>query len=306
MFQFWNTLENILKPSLDDLYLFTEVASAGGLIRGAKRLGLPKSTVSRRLAKLERDVGAKLIDRDARHFKMTDIGKAYAEHAQRMVEAYSDSQDFLSQLDAKPRGTLRVAMPADFAIFFLNNAIASFVQAYPSVTLDIDASSQIVDIVAARFDVAIRMGKLADSNLIAKPLASLSRHFYASKSFLKKHGIPKSLDELSLLPFVALNANASNALSLTVPLNEGETNISLKHIVKTNSMGLTRSLAISGAGIALLPDAMAQAPLVRLLPDIDLTPVEAHFIISQRQWLPAKTRAFIEHLQKWCANNQFH
>ncbi len=292
-----------MKPSLDDLYLFTEVATAGGLIKGAKRLGLPKSTVSRRLAQLEKDVGAKLIDRDARHFEMTDVGAAYAEHAQRMVEAYSESQAFLSQLDAKPRGVLKVAMPADFAIFFLSDAIASFVKAHPSVTLEIDASSQVVDIVAERFDLAIRMGKLSDSNLIAKPLTSLSRHLYASKSFLKTNGVPNSFDELAKLPFITLQTNAGSSSSVTIAMKKGSVSISPKGFIKTNSMGLSRSLAIAGAGVALLPDFMAQAPLVRLLGDVELAPAEAHFILSQRQWLPAKTRAFIEHLQKWCSEH---
>jgi DNA-binding transcriptional LysR family regulator len=292
-----------LKPSLDDLYLFTEVAAAGGLIRGAKRLGLPKSTVSRRLAQLEKDVGAKLIDRDARHFEMTDIGAAYAEHAQTMVEAYSESQDFLSQLDAKPRGVLRVAMPADFAIFFLSDAISSFVKTYPSVALEIDASSQFVDIVAERFDLAIRMGKLSDSNLIAKPLTTLSRHFYASKSFLKTNGVPSSFDELAKLPFIALQTNSGSSSSVTIPMKKGSTSITPKSIIKTNSMGLSRSLAIAGAGVALLPDFMAQSPLIRLLGDVELAPAEAHFVLSQRQWLPSKTRAFIEHLQEWCSKH---
>jgi DNA-binding transcriptional LysR family regulator len=292
-----------LKPSLDDLYLFTEVATAGGLVKGAKLLGLPKSTVSRRLAQLEKDVGAKLIDRDARHFEMTDIGAAYAEHAQRMVEAYSESQDFLSQLDAKPRGVLKVAMPADFAIFFLSDAIASFVKAYPSVILEIDASSQVVDIVAERFDLAIRMGKLNDSNLIAKPLASLSRHFYASKSFLKANGVPSSFDELAKFPFISLQASTSPSSSITIPMKKSETKFSPKSIIRTNSMGLTRSMAMAGAGIALLPDFMAQTPLVQLFGDVELAPAEAHFVVSQRQWLPAKTRAFIEHLQNWCAKH---
>jgi DNA-binding transcriptional LysR family regulator len=288
-----------MKPSLDDLYLFTEIANAGGLIRGAKRLGLPKSTVSRRLAQLERDVGAKLIDRDARHFEMTETGRAYAERAQRMVEAYSEAQDFLSQRDTKPRGVLKVAMPADFAIFFLPDAIASFVKAHPSVILDIETSAQLVDIIGDRFDLAIRMGKLADSSLIAKPLFSMPRHFYASRAFLKMHGTPKSLADLTLLPFIALQTQAPSTPTLSIALKKGKTSVTPKTIIKTNSIGLTRALALSGAGVAILPDVMAQAPLVRLINDIELYPAEAHFVVPHRQWLPAKTRVFIEHLQKW-------
>jgi DNA-binding transcriptional LysR family regulator len=289
-----------MSPSLDDLYLFAEIAESGGLIRGAKRLGLPKSTVSRRLAQLERDVGAKLIDRDARHFELTEIGRTYAERAQRMVEAYSEAQEFLAQRDAKPRGVLKIAMPADFAIFFLCDAIASFTKTYPNVTLDIDASPQLVDIIGDRFDLAIRMGKLVDSSLVAKPLASLTRHFYASKMFLKKHGTPESLDDLAELSFISLQTQAPSMSTVSIPLKKGNATFTPRTIIKTNSIGLTRSLALAGAGVALLPDVMTQAPLVRLLEGIEPIPAEAHFVVPQRQWLPAKTRAFIEHVQLYC------
>jgi DNA-binding transcriptional LysR family regulator len=289
-----------MKPSLDDLYLFSEIANAGGLIRGAKRLGLPKSTVSRRLMQLERDVGAKLIDRDARHFAMTDAGRLYAEQAAHMVEAYAQAQEVLSLQDAKPRGVLRVAMPADFAIFFLADVITSFAHAYPSVTLDIEASPQIVDIVSERFDLAIRMGKLPDSNLIAKPLAVLPRHFYAAKSFVKKHSMPRSLKDLSALPFVSLQTQAPSMSTLSIALKKGKATFTPTTIIKTNSIGLTRALAYEGAGVALLPDVMAEG-LVRILGDLEPMPAEAHFVLPQRQRLPAKTRAFIEHVQKDCA-----
>lgn len=288
-----------MTPSLDDLYLFVEISNSGGLIRGAKRLGLPKSTVSRRLAQLERDVGAKLIDRDARHFEMTDTGRAYAERAQRMVEAYSETQEFLAQRDAKPRGVLKVAMPADFAIFFLSDAIASFTKAYPNVTLDIEASPQLVDIIGDRFDLAIRMGRLADSSLIAKPLATLTRHFYASKGFLKKHPAPQTMDELAELPFISLQTQAPSMSTLSIPLKRGNAMFTPRTIIKTNSIGLTRSLAIAGAGVALLPDVMTDASLTRILGEFEPIAAEAHFVLPQRQWLPTKTRAFVEHLQTY-------
>jgi DNA-binding transcriptional LysR family regulator len=294
-----------MTPSLNDVYIFAQIASAGGLIRGAKRLGLPKSTVSRRLAQLEIDVGAKLIARDARHFQLTDIGRAYAEHAQRVVETYAEAQDFLSQHDATPRGVLKVSMPADFAIFFLAEAIASFISAYPLVTLEIDASAHMVDLIGERFDLAIRIGKLPDSRLVAKPLTSLSRHFYASKALLKKHGTPKSLDELSALPFISLQTAAQSASTVAIALNSGAalTTFTPRSVIKTHSIGLMRALAIAGAGAALLPDVMAQNPLQRLLGDIEAQPAQVHFVMPQRLWLPAKTRAFIEHLQQFCTRS---
>jgi DNA-binding transcriptional LysR family regulator len=287
-----------MKPSLDDVYLFAEVMAAGGLIKGAKRLGLPKSTVSRRLAKLERDLNAKLLDRDARHFAATEVGQAYAQRAAQLVEAYSAAQDFMAHRDAKPRGVLKIAMPADFAIFYLAQTIASFTHAFPSVTLDIEASPQLVDIVGERFDLAIRMGKLPDSSLIAKPLINVRRHFYASRQLLKKTGVPQTLAQLQELPFVSLQTQAPGASTLRIELSHGGMVFVPRTVIKTNSIGLVRELAVAGAGVAALPDAMANDQMVRLLATHEPTAVQAHFLLPQKQWLPAKTRAFVEHVQR--------
>jgi DNA-binding transcriptional LysR family regulator len=195
---------------------------------------------------------------------------------------------------------LKVAMPADFAIFFLSEAITSFMSAFPSVSLEINTSTQLVDMVAERFDLAIRLGSLPDSNLVAKPLPTLTRHFYASKHFLTKNGTPHSLAELAELPFIFLQSQAASSSQLTLPLDKGPQVFTPKSVIKTNSIGLTRSLAMAGAGIAVLPDIMTQAPLTQVLGHIALSSAQAHFVMAQRQWLPAKTRAFIDHVQRWC------
>jgi DNA-binding transcriptional LysR family regulator len=287
-----------MKPSLDDVYLFAQVTAAGGLIKGAKRLGLPKSTVSRRLANLEREVGAKLLNRDARHFALTEVGQAYAQHAAQLVESYDMAQDFLAHRDAKPRGVLKVAMPADFAIFYLADAIATFSHAFPSVTLDIEASPQLVDIVGERFDLVIRMGKLPDSSLVAKPLINVARHFYASKQLLKKTGVPKTLVQLQEMPFVALQTQAPGASTLRMELSGSGAVFVPRTVIKTNSIGLVRELVATGAGVAALPDAMGRGQMVRLLETHAPQAVQAHFLLPQKQWLPAKTRAFIDHVQR--------
>jgi DNA-binding transcriptional LysR family regulator len=288
-----------MKPSLDDLYLFSSVASAGGLIRGAKLLGLPKSTVSRRLAQLERDVDATLIDRDARHFSMTETGRLFAEGAQRMVAAYEETLELLTQQDAKPRGLLRVAMPADFAIFFLADALTSFAKLHPSVTLEIDASPQLVDIVGDRFDLAIRMGRLPDSGLVARKLTTLQRHFYASSAFLKKIGTLTSLGELAQLPFIALQTQGRDLATVGVALKKSKAIFTPETLIRTSSIGLTRALALNGAGVVVLPDVMAQG-LKCVLPQVEPLPVEVHFIMPNRQGTPAKTRALMDHLIAAC------
>jgi DNA-binding transcriptional LysR family regulator len=288
-----------MKPSLDDLYLYSSIATAGGLIRGAKLLGLPKSTVSRRLAQLERDVGATLIDRDARHFSMTETGQLFAQRAQRMVAAYEDTQELLTQQDAKPRGLLRVAMPADFAIFFLADALASFAKLYPSVTLEIDASPQLVDIVSDRFDLALRMGRLPDSGLVARKLTTLQRHFYASNTFLKRMGSPTSVAELAKLPFIALQTQGRDLATSGVALKRSKALFTPATLIRSSSIGLTRALALAGAGIVVLPDVMAHG-LKCVLPQVEPIPVDVHFIMPNRQATPAKIRAFMDHLMAAC------
>jgi DNA-binding transcriptional LysR family regulator len=285
-----------VKPSLDDLYLFAEIARSGGLIRGAKRLGLPKSTVSRRLAALERDVGAKLLDRDARHFALTDIGRAYAEQAAPMVEAYGEAQDFISHREARPRGVLKIAMPADFAIFYMADALASFFSSFPAVTLVIEASPEHADIVGERFDLAIRMGDLPDSSLIASPLLQMTRHFYASKGLLEKTGTPRTLAELQDFPFVSLQTQAPVVRSLRFPTAAGEVVFTPSTVIRTNSIGLVRKLVQAGAGAALLPDGMADGNMTRLLGDVEPPPIRAHFLLPQKKWLPLKTRVFVDHV----------
>jgi DNA-binding transcriptional LysR family regulator len=204
---------------------------------------------------------------------------------------------FLAHRDAKPRGVLKVAMPADFAIHYLSDAITSFAHTYTNVILDIEASPQLIDIVGERFDLAIRMGKLPDSSLIAKPLINVRRHFYASKQLLKKTGIPRSITELQEVPFVSLQTQAPGASTLQIKLGRNNISFNPKTIIKTNSLGLVRQLTASGAGASVLPDEMANREMVQLLQDLEPPPIQAHFLLPQKRWLPAKTRAFIEHIQ---------
>ena len=185
-----------LEPN--DLLLFARVADAGSFSAAAlERSGLPKSTVSRRLAALEAQLGERLLQRTTRKLSLTDIGQAVLEHA-RQVVAESEAAAALAQhRQAEPSGRLRVSMPADFATSVLGPLLANFVQRHPAIALELDLSPRRVDLIGENFDVALRMGELADdATLAARLIATFSVGLYAAPSYLKRRGRPREPEAL--------------------------------------------------------------------------------------------------------------
>jgi DNA-binding transcriptional LysR family regulator len=163
-----------MSPSVDpnDLALFAHVADAGSFTRAAERLGLPKSTLSRRLSGLESLLGERLILRTTRRLTVTEFGAAVLEHARQVVAEVDGTLALAQHRQSRPSGHLRVSMPADLALLALRDALASFVRAQPAVTLELDLSPRRVDLIAENYDLALRMGDLPDdTHLAARRLA---------------------------------------------------------------------------------------------------------------------------------------
>ncbi len=298
-----------ITSAFDDLnrvLVFVAVARERGLSRGASVLGLPKSTVSRQLAAFEREAGAKLIEMTPRRFALTDAGKTYFEHLERIVEELQAAHVLLTAQQSSPRGRLRVSAPSDFAAFALADTLASFLSKYPEIELDLVLTPTRVDMVTERFDVAIRMGELADSTLVARRIATLSRGLYAGPQLLPHGRTEVKLSELATLGFIRLAAQQSEAtLALTSGRRKSE--IPLRGRVIVNSVGMMRQLAVAGAGVAVLPDRMVAEDvragrLVRVAAAWSVEPIVASLLVTARKNLPAKTRAFIEHVVQHLAD----
>ncbi len=170
---------------INDFVLFAAVVRAGSLAAAARALNLPKSTISRHLARLEHEVGQRLLNRTTRQVVPTDVGAAFLEYCDRVENSASDARQFLTSIDDTPRGRLRVTMPGEVANYLLADPIAAFVNRYPEVKLAIDFSARRADLVAERFDVAIRVGALPDSSLVAKRFVTLDTALYASPRYLE-------------------------------------------------------------------------------------------------------------------------
>jgi DNA-binding transcriptional LysR family regulator len=286
----------------NDLALFAHIADAGGFARGAARAGLPKSTVSRRIASLETRLGERLFLRSTRKLTLTEFGAGLLDHARRMVEEVEAAQAFALYRQGSPSGRLRVSMPGDFAMLLLPGMLAEFSRRHPKVELELDLSPRRVDLVGEGFDLAIRMGDLPDdATLVARRLCFVSNGLFAAPAYLAGRTAPVHPDDLK--DHACLGVLGRDGLALPWELShDGQVWRQRPPVrVMANSMGALVGLAEAGAGAAILAEpfvlpALARGDLVRLLPDWSCPVVTAWAVVPGRRLLPAKTRAFLDML----------
>jgi DNA-binding transcriptional LysR family regulator len=293
----------------NDLLLFARVAEAGSFSRAAERVGLPKSTVSRRIAALEDRLGERLMIRTTRRLALTDFGLQLLEHA-RQVAAEVDAVKALSEhRRARPSGRLRVSMPSDFATLLLTEMLAAFVALHPEVSLELDLSPRRVDLLGEGFDLAVRMGDLPDDGLLAaRRLAVFPAGLYAAPAYLAERGEPATPDDLVRHDALCLLSRGGERGGWTLRRGADRWEGIPPGRVGANSPELLIGLARAGAGIAAVPDTFA-APAVRasllrrVLPDWRLPAHPAWAVFPGRRLMPAKTRAFIEMLDTALGNS---
>ncbi len=291
--------------SADDLILFSAIAEQSSLVRAAAFLGMPKATVSRRLANLESALGQRLLIRTTRRLTLTEFGQEFLDHCRRVTEEMATVQDFVRSQEVRPRGKLRVSMPEDYARRSLSRALATFIEAYPEVELELDLSSRLVDLIGERFDLAIRMGELAnDSTLVARKLDEQHLGLYASPIYLALHPAPQHPDELQQHTALRMVSNLGHPQPWRLLRGKEIWEGVPPGRMALNSISVIQQLVLDGAGIGMLPTLFAeedvqQKRLVRVLPEWCFPTVTAWAVMPMRRYLPAKTRAFIEHLARF-------
>ena len=309
-----------MSPDADDLLLFARVAESGSFSRAAERVQLPKSTVSRRIAALEKRLGERLLQRTTRKLVITEFGQGVLDHARALSEEVDAALAFALSRQARPSGRLRVSMPGDFASTALERPLAEFIRDYPEVSLELDLSPRRVDLIGENFDLAIRMGALTDdAQLAARRLATFTTGLYAAPSLLREHGEPLAPEALRTMPALMLLSRAGDPVPWQLSLREAEaaggprastakvkraasehTIVPQQH-VRANSPDVLIRLARSGAGVVAVADFfaepyLARGELQRILPDWCLPDADCWAVFPGRRLMPAKTRAFIDML----------
>lgn len=293
-----------MADSLDvnDLLLFARVADSGSFSRAAERLGLPKSTVSRRIAALERRLGERLLQRTTRQLKITEWGEAVLGHARELATEVEDVLALASNRQQQPSGRLRVTMPGDLANQALAPAIARFVADFPRVALELDLSPRRVDLIAEGFDLAIRIGALVDdANLVARPVARFQLGLFASPAYLARFGAVEHPEQLAAMHGLALPARDGEERPwlLTQRADGFRWQGRPASMTRANSPDLLVLLAARGAGVTGAADFYVDAQvragaLVRVLPDWYLPPETAWGVFPGRRLMPSRTRAFLD------------
>jgi DNA-binding transcriptional LysR family regulator len=293
------------KISADDLILFATIVEQESLVRAADQLGMPKATVSRRLSNLESALGQRLLIRTTRRLTLTDFGQNFLDHSRRVAEEVATVQDFVRSQDIQPRGRLRVSMPGDYAKVNFSRAIATFIEAYPEIQLDLDLSSRHVDLIGERFDLAIRMGDLDnDATLVARKIDEQNMALYASPIYLALHPAPKHPDDLERHASVRLLSVRGAAVPWKLMRGKDEWEGVPPGRLTLNSPDMIQQLLLDGAGIGALPDRFANSDvksgrLVRVLPKWCFPPIPAWAVMPTRRFLPTKTRVFLDHIERF-------
>ena len=283
---------------LNDMALFVEVVKAKGFRSAAEAIGMPNSTLSRRISGLEKAIGLRLLNRTTRKIELTEAGQTYFERCKRIVDEARLAHEHLGEMLAQPSGLLRASLPVDFAVTYLAPLIAEFAGLYLGITFDFDLTARRVDLVSEPFDVAIRIGESDSSQLIARTLASLTPYLYASPGYLERSGEPaKPTDLASHECLGILKAGAWTLLdgkrTVTVPVGGRFT---------LNNIGMIRRRATLDMGVILMPeelaaDDVASGKLQRIMPAWHGTPLPV-YAITETRLLPAKTQRFIEFLRE--------
>jgi DNA-binding transcriptional LysR family regulator len=285
---------------LNDILVFAKVVEAGSFIGASRSLGVPKSTVSRKVSALEEHLGARLLQRSTRKQSLTDVGQAFYQHAVRVVAEAEEAELVVDRMQDVPRGLLRITTPLSFG--YLGPFVASFLKRYPEVQIEMVCADRIVDLIQEGFDIAVRAGHLVDSTLIARRLGTLRSYVVAAPAFLKQHGNPKAPHDLARFDCVVFGAGTDRTTwrlrgrgkTLTV-------DVRTRFIV--NDFDFLDEAVRSGLGIGMLPvfrciEHLRTKKLTRVLPQWCSLETPLHAVYPSTRHLSPKTAAFLDHLRE--------
>lgn len=286
---------------LNDMLLFTEVIAQGSFSAAARHLGMPPSRLSRRISRLEGDLGVRLLQRTTRNLSLTSAGEVFLQHCQAMRTEAEAAYAAVVHVQQEPRGLLRVSCPVTLSQTVLDKIFAEYLMLYPLVDLDLEVSNRVVDPVADGVDVALRVrSSLSDSGSnVVKRLAETKSTLVASPLLLQHHSVVLKPDDLAQLPTVAMGA--IRGMSVFELYGPGQELIEVRHkprYLATDLLTLQQGIE-AGVGVGLLPDymcsqALSVGRLVKVLPEWAPLPGIIHAVFPSRQGMAPAVRHFLD------------
>lgn len=273
--------------------LFLKVIDAGSFTAAAKALGVPKSTASRAVTALEKELETQLVQRTTRALELTEAGRAFYERAKAARAALEEAQAELSQNADEVSGTVRLTVPND--AMPMVSVVAAFAKKHPAIHVDVVVTNRQVNLIEEGIDLALRAGRLDDSSLVARKLAQSDLGFFASPDYLKRRGVPKKLDELAEHEVVLFRSRQGKQRLKLESAKGDEREVTLRGPITADDLSFVRGLVFNGVGLGLLPIHFMHAKTAgmrfeRVLPDWRVTGGGVHLVMPAQKYVPARVR----------------
>jgi DNA-binding transcriptional LysR family regulator len=287
--------------TLPYLETFATVVEKGSFTAAAEALGISKPVVSKQVSQLERHLGVQLLQRTTRHLHLTQAGEVFASYSHRILSDVREAEQSVLPLQSEPQGRLRITAPESLAMSLLPEALLSFQQHYPKVELDVRISGRFVDLVEEGIDVALRVGELEDSSLIARLLMPCRFYACASPDYLKKHGTPRHPDELSEHNCLVYSKSPRSDTWTFKDENGKDINIKAKGNLRSDAGSLLLGAALKGNGIFVGPtymvaNALDKGQLETVLDDYTSVTTGLYAVYPYSKLVSSKVRNFVDYL----------
>jgi DNA-binding transcriptional LysR family regulator len=288
---------------LDNILIFVKVAQYESISRAARSLGMPISTVSRRLSLLESQLGVTLVRRSTRRVSLTAQGREYFNQCQEPLTLLQEAEGVLTQSQKKPEGLLRISVPVVLSREPFLEFLSGFQKAHPRIRIDLFITNQYLDLIAENVDVAIRFGELPDSSVVATRIGKSIRYVVAAPEYLKKRPLPARPADLEQHDCVMLNAKNNEAHWDLVSARK-KVRVHVSGPISSREYNALSTFVYRGHGVGLLPSnycdqEIAAGRLVRLLPQWTSPPIPVFTVYPSRKFLPLRLRVFLEALVSW-------
>ncbi|MCL1122171.1 LysR substrate-binding domain-containing protein [Shewanella seohaensis] len=291
------------------LPIFVTVVECGSFSAAGQKLGLSKSAISKRITQLEQHLGIQLLQRTTRSLSLTDAGARYFEYIRPAVLLTQEGLDAISELQQTPKGNLRISVPMVFGRLYIAPLIAEFLKRYPDIQLQMQMDDKTTDLIAGGFDLAIRIGELPDSNLIARKIAPCLSVICASPAYLAQHGLPIVPNELTQHNCL-FYSYFQDGVEWSFHSPNGMQRIQPKGNYQVNNSDAIHRACLDGLGIANLPRFIVEPDLQAgrlqtILTDFPLPEHGIYAVYPQRKYLPTKVTVLIEFLMEKLASGKF-
>jgi DNA-binding transcriptional LysR family regulator len=287
---------------LNEVLVFTRVAQLGSFSKASKALGMPVSTVSRKVSDLEKRLGVLLMQRTTRRLNLTKAGLQFYEECALHLQGIEAAETLLTQGRAQPEGTLRITVPIAMGHVQFVDFVSAFLRRYPKVHIDLIVTNKYVDLVAENIDVAIRFGQLQNSSVVAKRLGASRRLLVAAPTYLQRHRAPEQPRDLQDHACILFHG-AREETEWELVNDRSNVRVKVSGVVSGSDFNTVHELALRGHGIALLPQAylgaVKEKRLQQVLPQWGSAFMRVHAVYSSRKLMPMRLKLFLDHLAGW-------